>query len=161
MTQKKIGMKVYTFYFLQLGNLYRSLLVPALFELVFGHTVRGPLKFLKEKFLSQEDTPLNLLQNVSDFRSKLLKACEAAKLNLKSTQGKMKQNYDKNTKERSFKSGDKVLALLPVPGRPLQARYFSLYTVERKASDLNYMITTPDRCKQKQLCHIKKVKRIC
>ena len=30
------------------------------FELVFGHTVRGPLKLLKEKFLSQEDTPLNL-----------------------------------------------------------------------------------------------------
>ena len=26
------------------------------FELVFGHTVRGPLKLLKEKFLSQEDT---------------------------------------------------------------------------------------------------------
>ena len=32
------------------------------FELVFGHMVRGPLKLLKEKFLSQEDTPLNLLQ---------------------------------------------------------------------------------------------------
>ena len=40
------------------------------FELVFGHTVRGPLKLLKEKFLSQEDTPLNLLQYVSDFRRK-------------------------------------------------------------------------------------------
>ena len=71
------------------------------FELVFGHTVRGPLKLLKEKFLSQEDTPLNLLQYVSDFRSKLLKACEAAKSNLKSTQGKMKQNYDKNTKRKN------------------------------------------------------------
>ena len=37
------------------------------FELVFGHTVCGPLKLLKKKFLSQEDTPLNLLQYVSDF----------------------------------------------------------------------------------------------
>ena len=54
------------------------------FELVFGHTVRGPLKLLKEKFLSQENTPLNLLQYVSDFRSKLLTAREAAKSNLKS-----------------------------------------------------------------------------
>ena len=53
------------------------------FELVFGHTVRGPLKLLTEKFLSQEDTPLNLLQYESDFRSKLLTACEAAKSNLK------------------------------------------------------------------------------
>ena len=31
------------------------------FELVFSHTVRGPLKLLKEKILPQEDTPLNLL----------------------------------------------------------------------------------------------------
>ena len=61
------------------------------FELVFGHNVRGPLKLLKEKFLSQEDTPLNSLQYVSDFQSKLLTACEAAKSNLKSAQGKMKQ----------------------------------------------------------------------
>ena len=62
------------------------------FELVFGHTVGGPLKLLKEKFLSQEDTPLSLLQYVSDFRSKLLTACEAAKSNFKKAQGKMKQS---------------------------------------------------------------------
>ena len=37
------------------------------FELVFGHTVRGPLKLLKEKFLSDDDSSLNLLQYVSDF----------------------------------------------------------------------------------------------
>ena len=79
------------------------------------------------------------------FQSKILTACEAAKSNLESTQRKMKQNNDKNTKERSFKSGDKVLARLPVHGRPLQARYFGPYTVEKKASDLNYIITTPDR----------------
>ena len=63
----------------------------------------------------------------------------------------MKQNFDKNTKERSFKSGDKVLALLPIPGRPLQARYCGPYTVEKKASDLY------DRRKQKQLFHINRV----
>ena len=128
------------------------------FELLFGHTVRGPLKLLKEKFLSQEDTPLNLLQDVSDFRSKLLTACEVAESNLKKDQGKMKQNFDKNTKERSFKSGDKVLALLPVPGKPLQARSFGPYTVEKKASDFNYIISTSDRRKQKQLCHINMLK---
>ena len=70
----------------------------------------------------------------------------------------MKQNFDKNTKERSFKSGVKVLALLPIPGRPLQARYLGPYTVEKQASDLNYIITTPDRRKQKQLCHINMLK---
>ena len=92
---------------------------------------------------------MNLFQYVSTFQSKLLIACEAAKSNLKKTQGKMKQNFDKNTKKRSFKSRDKVLALLPIPCRPLHARYFGPYTVEKKASDLNYIITTPDRRKQK------------
>ena len=33
------------------------------------------------------------------FSEQAIEACEAAKLNLKSTQGKMKQGYDKNTKE--------------------------------------------------------------
>ena len=40
------------------------------FELVFGHTVRGPLKLLKEKFLSDDDSSLNLLQYVSDFKNR-------------------------------------------------------------------------------------------
>ena len=39
------------------------------FELVFGHSVCGSLKLLKEKFLSNDETPLNLLQYVSDFRN--------------------------------------------------------------------------------------------
>ena len=70
----------------------------------------------------------------------------------------MKQNSDKNTKERSFKSQYKVLAFSPIPGRPLQARYFGPFTVETEARDLNYIITTPDRRKQKQLCHINMLK---
>ena len=49
------------------------------FELVFGHTVRGPLKLLKETFLSDDDSSLNLLQYVSDFKNRLSKACEAAR----------------------------------------------------------------------------------
>ena len=124
------------------------------FELVFGHTVRGPLKLLKEKFLSDDDSSLNLLQYVSDFKNRLSKACEAAQSNLKSAQSKMKIRYDENAKDRNFEPGDKVLALLPIPGRPLQARYYGPYTVDKKLSDVNYIVNTPGRRKQKQLCHI-------
>ena len=69
------------------------------FELVFGHTVRGPLKLLKEKFLSDDDSFLNLLQYVSDFKNRLSKACEAAWSNLKSDQSKMKLRYDENAQD--------------------------------------------------------------
>ena len=94
------------------------------FELVFGHSVYGPLKLLKEKFLSNDETPLNLLQYVSDFRNRLSRVCEVARSNLKTSQGKMKARYDNHVIDRKFKPDDKVLVLLPIPGRPLQARYF-------------------------------------
>ena len=129
------------------------------FELVFGHTVRGPLKLLKEKFLSNDDSSLNLLQYVSDFKDRLSKACEAARTSLKSAQRKMKRWYDENAKERQFMPGDRVLALLPIPGKPLQARYYGPYTVHKQISDVNYIVNTPGRRKQKQLCHVNMLKQ--
>ena len=128
------------------------------FELVFGHSVRGPLKLFKEKLLSHDDVSLNLLQYVSNFRTTLSNPCEMAKANLKSAQNSMKNRYDQNSVSRTFKPGDKVLALLPVTGRPLQARYFDPYIVDKKMSDLNYVLQTPDRRKQNQLCHINMLK---
>ena len=101
---------------------------------------------------------MNLLQNVSDFRDHLNWACDYAKTNLKEVQGKMKARYDLQSKDRSFKVGDNVLALLPIPGNPLRARYFGPYTVHQKVSDLNYIILTPGRRKQKQMCHINMLK---
>ena len=74
---------------------------------------------LKEKFLDQDGVSMNLLQYVSDFRTRLTKACDLAKSNLKETQGKMKARYDLDTVDRNFKPADKVLVLLPVPGNPL------------------------------------------
>ena len=103
--------------------------------------------------------PLNLLQYVSDFKTRLSKACEAARTNLKSAQNKMKVRYDENAQDRNFEPGDKVLALLPIPGHPLQARYFGPYTVDKKLSDANYIVNTPGRRKQKQLCHINMLKK--
>ena len=129
------------------------------FELVFGHTVRGPLKLLKKKFLSNDDSSLNLLQYVSDFKDRLSKACESAQTNLKSAKRKMKCWYDENAKEIKFVPGDRILALLLIPGKPLQARYYGPYTVDKKISDVNYIVNTPVRCKQKQLCHVNMLKQ--
>ena len=102
------------------------------FELVFGHTVRGTLKLLKEKFLSDDDSSLNLLQYVSHFKNRLSKACEAALSNLNSAQSKMKMHYDETAQDRHFEPGDKVFAILPIPGKPLQARYYGPHTVDKK-----------------------------
>ena len=128
------------------------------FELVFGHTVRGPLKLLKEKLLSNCSESINLLQYVSDFRSKLFRACELARANLSLSQKSMKERYDVDAVERSFKPGQKVLAMLPVPGNPLRSRFFGPYEIQKKLNDLNYIVVTLDRRKQTQLCHVNMLK---
>ncbi|CAL9707779.1 unnamed protein product [Knipowitschia caucasica] len=126
-------------------------------ELVFAHTVRGPLKVLKEKWLVEEPQQ-NLLDFVSRFRLKLRRACEIARDNLQVAQSRMKSVFDKHAKERVFESGDKVLVLLPIPGSSLQARYSGPYVVERKVSDRDYLIATPDRRRRSRLCHINMLK---
>ena len=66
--------------------------------------------------------------------------------------------YDLTTKERGFNPWDRVLVLLPIIGNPLQARYHGPYVTEKRISNLNYIIHTPDRRKQRQLCHINMLK---
>ena len=124
------------------------------FELVFGHTVRGPLKLLKEHWLAEEEPLTNLLDQVSTLRNRLTVACELARKNMKSAQTKMKGWYDKKAKQRSFKVGDKVLVLLPIVNHPLQARYAGPYLVMKKVNEVDYIIHTPDRQKSRRLCHI-------
>ena len=68
------------------------------FELVFGHSVRGPLKLIKETWLNENNTN-SILKYVSEFKNRLFKACELAKNNLKLSQQDMKNWYDKKTKQ--------------------------------------------------------------
>jgi len=57
-----------------------------LFELVFGHSVRGPLKVLKEAWMSNEEPSVNLLEYVTTFKQRLMQACELARQSLQRTQ---------------------------------------------------------------------------
>ena len=75
-------------------------------------------------------------------------------MNLSSSQKSIKKKYDVDAVERNFKPGQKVLALLPVPANLLNSRFFGPCVIEKKLSDLNYVVVTPDRSKQTQLCHI-------
>ena len=51
-----------------------------------------------------------------------------------------------------------MLVLLPIPGKPLQARYFGPYVVEKKISDPKYVVETPDSYKINPLCHVSMLK---
>ena len=71
----------------------------------------------------------------------------------------MTMRNDENAQDRNFVPGDKVLAFLPIPCKPLQARYYGPYTVDKKLSDVNYIVNIPVRRKQKRLCHINMLKK--
>ena len=50
------------------------------------------------------------------------------------------------------------MVLFPVVGNPLQAKYSRPYKVVKKISDTNYIVRTPGRCKETQVCHINMLK---
>ncbi len=70
----------------------------------------------------------------------------------------MKGWYDKKARARSFQPGDKVLVLVPLQGDPFKARFSGPWEIERKMSDVNYIVKTPGRKKKNQLCHVNMLK---
>lgn len=127
-------------------------------DLVFGHTVRGPLALLKDGLVAASDLPKNVIDYVNGFRHRLYMAVEKARENLECAQSKMKKMYDRGAERREFSPGDLVLALTPVVTSPFQAKFSGPYVVESKASELNYIIATPNRRKSSQLCHVNLLK---
>ncbi len=127
-------------------------------ELVFGHTVRGPLRLLSEQLLSQNSTPIPVLEYVTSVKERLHQACQLAQTHLAESQAKMKTRFDHKSVVREFQPGDLVLVLLPVPGASLQAKFAGPYKVEEKLSDTNYVIRTPDRRRKSRVCHVNMLK---
>ncbi|XP_071950797.1 uncharacterized protein [Antedon mediterranea] len=128
------------------------------FELVYGHSVRGPLKIVKERLLRNAEESVSILDYVSEFGDRLNRAREMARKNLVKAQGKMKRLFDRKSEKRSFSSGDEVLVMLPLPSQPLSARFAGPYKVLERVGEVDYVLDTPDRRKKKRLCHINMLK---
>ena len=122
------------------------------------HVTIRPLLLLKEKWLDEDPEKISVLKYVATFKDRLFRAGQIAKRNLQESQSKMKVWYDRKAKSRCFEPGDKVLVLFPVVGNPLQAKYSGPYKVVKKISDTNYLVKTPGRRKETQLCHINMLK---
>lgn len=126
-------------------------------ELVFGHTVRGPLAVLADG-LKPAEPPDNILNYVNDFRRRLHVACVTAHKKLSRAQTKMKGLFDRRAESRLFEPGDQVLALLPLVGSPFQAKFCGPYTIKSRKSERDYLVHTPDRRKKVQWCHVNLLK---
>ena len=87
----------------------------------------------------------NVLSYVSRFKERLHEACSVAKESLSAAQSSMKRQFDRKVLQRSFQSDDMVLVLLPIPGSSMCARFFGPYSIERRLSDTDYVVRTPER----------------
>ena len=126
-------------------------------ELVFAHTARGPLTALSGNWVKPQ--PLkNLIDYINGFRHRLYTAGEMAKEKLALAQGKIKHLYDRHAEHRTFSPGDQVLALLPIVTSPFQAKFTGPHTVLKQLSEQNYVMSTPDRKKTTQMCHVNLLK---
>ncbi len=117
------------------------------------------MKMLSEQLLSENHSPVPVSEYVSSFKERLHHAWDIAKRHLSATQLKMKSRFDKRSVNRKFNPGDLVLVLLPVPGSVFAAKFSGTYTVEKRLSDTDYVIATPDRQRRKRICHINMLKR--
>src|SRR6218665_2056648 len=96
---------------------------------MFGRNMKGVLQ-LKN----------NSLEIVNDLEDKVKKK-------------KSKVWYDRKALEVSYDVGDPVLLLLPLVGKPLQAKYRGSYIVEKRLGEVDYVICTPDRRNSRRTVH--------
>lgn len=73
----------------------------------------------------------------------------------------MKRHHDRAAVPQRFKVGDKVLALLRVPGSALSAKFFDPYDGHDCLSDTDYVISTPERRRENSLVLHNEMKLIC
>lgn len=126
-------------------------------ELVFAHTVRGPLSVIHDQWVPSAP-PKDLVSYINGFRHRLYEAGELAKQNLKMAQKKMKQLYDRKVEHREFSAGDQVLVLQPLIESPFPAKFFGPCNVVRRLSEQNYLIEMPNRRKSVKVCHVNLLK---
>jgi len=131
------------------------------FELMFGRTVPGPLQLVKSAWLQETDMSSpkqNVVEFILNTPERLRHALDLANTHAAQERSKAKVWYDRRARLRTFQPGDKVLVLMPMPGKPLHAKYHVPYTVEQLSLVDYYVICTPDRRKTKRVCHVNLLK---
>ncbi len=91
---------------------------------------------------TETETPVNLLDYVNGFRHRLYLAGKLARENLGKAQLKIKTWFDRRSECCKFSPGDQVLMLLPVTGLSFLVRFAGPYSVIKRVSDQNYIVST-------------------
>ena len=114
------------------------------FELVYGHTVRGPLNLLRDLWENEdnaiEDSTKTTYEHVVDMRERLQDTCKLAQEELQKAGDSYQFYYDKNASKREVSEGDKVLLLLPTSHNKLLMQWQGPFDVIRKVNRYNFVL---------------------
>lgn len=114
------------------------------FELVYGHSVRGPLALLRELWEGDreaiEDDTRTTYEYVINLRERLQETCKLAQEELEKAGDSYQYYYDKHAREREVNVGDKVLLLLPTSHNKLLLQWQGPFEVVKKANRYNYVL---------------------
>src|SRR6218665_2975495 len=101
----------------------------------------------------------NLIDFVLNLHERIRDSLKAANVCAVYEKLKSKQYCDLKTCVVEFEEKGLVLVLLPLLGKPLQARFYAPYKVVQRLNEVDYVIATPDRRKMKRVIHVNLLKK--
>jgi len=106
-------------------------------EMLYGHPVQGSMTILKQLWTKEQQDPdvKTTYEYVINLRQRLQDTCDLAHDTLQKAQLMQKKYFDSRAKDRFFKSGDKVLLLLPSNGNKLLMHWKGPFEVKERVND--------------------------
>ncbi|XP_062599512.1 uncharacterized protein LOC134261046 [Saccostrea cucullata] len=128
------------------------------FDLVYGRHVRGPMGILKELWTKEidDDQVKSTYQYVLDLRERLETTAEIARENLEKASQRQARFYNRSTRARSMKVGDKVLVLLPTDSNKLLMQWKGPFSIKKKLNKVDYQIEMKGKLKTFHVNMLKK-----
>ncbi|GBL94043.1 Retrovirus-related Pol polyprotein from transposon 412 [Araneus ventricosus] len=127
-------------------------------ELVHGKNLRTPETLLFEKWTEKGEEENPVTKYVFTLINRLKRCQDIAVENMERARDKRKQWYDRDTIERKFKPGDKVLVMATVKPNKLAVSWMGPGTVVSQISETNYIVSLPNRREKSQIFHINLLK---
>jgi len=128
------------------------------FELLYGRTVRGPMHVLKQLWTEEvEDEEVRLSSEyVIDLRNRIEETCNMARQALDGASAQHKVVFDRKTKARSLRVGERALLLLPGKHNKLEMSWQGPFEVVGRKGLNDYLIKIGQK---ERLYHINVLKK--
>jgi len=119
------------------------------FEMLYGRTVRGPMRILRELWSGEvaNEEVKTTYQYIIDLRERLESTCRIARDELAKSSHRHAKYYNRGTRSKKFNVGDQVLVLLPTNRNKLLVQWKGPYEVKHVKSEMDYVIDMEGKSK--------------